>query len=319
MMMTAHNQMKKAYSAKSKGMGDKSGDLIKLLHGIRDKAKNEERDRVIMVVGKERSGKSTLAAHVINQMYPNWGEEKYLTFNPQKFHNAIKEPAPPGKIIWLDEGVNLLFARESMKPENLSIIKKFMICGYKYFIFIVCIPDFFSIDRYIREQRVDLIFRIPEKGKFLLYGGQKALYRINQQGDFKGVHALTAGWYAKKMPEEIYRFYRRVEKHDKDKIIGGDETAKHISANNLGKMAGISPNTIVSYIKRGIIRGTKVGDVWRIPLDKAVAFLELFKAGHQHPPERDNTQTEDSMGGGSYLTKKVDDGGASAGEGGDDE
>jgi hypothetical protein len=124
----------------------------------------KNKDSIVVVCGYEGEGKSTLAINSCSLIDSSF-TEKETCFKTKRFFQILKK-AQKGSSILIDEGGTMLFSREAMKRDNIMINKIFMIIRNKNLHIVICIPDFFSLDTYIREHRCNLLLYIPDRGDY---------------------------------------------------------------------------------------------------------------------------------------------------------
>jgi len=107
-------------------------------------------DRVIMITGDERSGKSTLAFHLAKKLGFNFAN---LAFTTEQLLERMST-APDGSVVWLDEAGYALYSDEWMGKWQRDIAKAFQIIGMKRYCFILCLPNRYFLIKKIRDHRV---------------------------------------------------------------------------------------------------------------------------------------------------------------------
>ena len=141
--------------------------LKKSLDAIREIILKKDFDWVHVVTGYEGVGKSTLAMHICNYIDRNFNVDK-IVFSADELIKAVKNSSP-GDAIMVDEGALIFFSRDSMTKESKKAIR--LLTGMRtYNLFIVInIPNFFILDKYIREHRVKTLTRVVMRGWFWFY------------------------------------------------------------------------------------------------------------------------------------------------------
>ena len=123
-----------------------------------------DNDHCTCVVGVEGSGKSTLAFQLAATISDTFCMDNIL-YEPSDFFNQIEQAAKGDSII-IDEGILFLFGREASTSVNKDIMKLFTLIRQKNLHIIICIPQFKSLDTQLRQDRVDNLFNIYEKGLY---------------------------------------------------------------------------------------------------------------------------------------------------------
>lgn len=240
-------------------------------------AKYKDYSPFIVIDGNERLGKSTLAAQVASTLDENFNLEKdNLDF--QDFVNSI-DNGQVGEAIVFDEATTGLFSRQAMTKINATLVKTFMVSGAKNLITIVCIPNFFMIDRYIRDHRIDALIHIPKRGRYWYYNEKKAK-DLSKKGykymNHTAVFPNFKGYYNKKFPENFpYEPYRKKKifyidgmlKSLRESINNDKEDLniqKMIRASALAKQIGMPLSTMQRKLSLGEYKGNKKGRIWYI-------------------------------------------------------
>ena len=151
----------------------KNLDIIKYLINEKDF------DWVHVVTGTEGSGKSTLGTELCYYIDPNFFNKDNVitTVNELKdrFRNAEK-----GTSILIDEGATMFFSRDSMKKETKEATQLLRGLRGKNCFICICMPDFFALDKYIREHRVCSLSRVVKRGRAWFYSKSKIQYMLQQ-------------------------------------------------------------------------------------------------------------------------------------------
>ncbi len=61
-----------------------------------------------------------------------------------------------------------------MTKTNTTLVQALMISRAKNYIIVLCIPNFFMLDKYIRDHRVNCLIHITKRGKYWFYDRNKA-------------------------------------------------------------------------------------------------------------------------------------------------
>lgn len=127
-------------------------------------------DGVFVYAGRERNGKSTLAAEngewEAQVMARLTGRKPGDVFNvthiAQTADNYVhlNDILPRKCVLQLDEGSKGLYGRRSMSKENVGINEMLYACGINNHIHNICIQNFASLDCDIRHRRVLGVFNV---------------------------------------------------------------------------------------------------------------------------------------------------------------
>ncbi len=257
---------------------DKNGELIPYLGKIKKNINHRDRDSFIVVCGKERLGKSTFAAQIADMISGGNLKIENICLSINEFLTAL-EKSKKGDVIIFDEAGTSLYSRESMSNMNRMLTKAFMVSGLKNICIIFCIPSFFSLDSYIRQHRLDLMFYIHTRGKFKVYSPRRAR-EISKKGAREKkvdvIKANTVGWFIKQYPKYVEKQYRI--KEIKYKLGFIRDMKKNIDGNySLSKFAevtGFTVRSIYNWIEDKKIDAKKVGGNWYIPKSEAERIVE---------------------------------------------
>lgn len=184
-----------------------------------------DEDRVYIVDGKERSGKSLFSIQQAAYLDPNFNLDR-ICFTPDELLKQIKE-APSGSAIIFDEAFRGLSSAQSRSNTNQQIKTALMEMGQRNLILFIVLPSFFLLDMYAAILRSHALFHIQkevkskrrvfmvfnEKKKWLLYHmGVKngASYRkpfTKFRGNFYGKYPIDEEAYRAKKAKSLTDLY----------------------------------------------------------------------------------------------------------------
>jgi len=267
---------------------------------------NKENDYCTIIVGDTGTGKSTLAAQLCSLISPEFSMDD-LCFTAEKVLNNAKKKSI-GSCLWIDEGGLVLFSQESGTKEGRNMTKLFQTIRFKRYNWVVCIPRFQTINKSIREDRVDSVIYLSRRKKgsytrIMKKGLPKFIERIKKGDHIE--HAINKlprtkkyrrrGHWNKTMPSindfNPENYLRLKEDHVNkfiDQTLGNykqeekpieDIEEKYMSTTNIGKLYGLHPDTIRGYIRNKKIKALKFGETWRI------SSKSLEKLGKQAIPD----------------------------------
>jgi hypothetical protein len=129
-------------------------------------------DWIHVIVGPEGIGKTSLAASVCKAVCPGFNIEKDSVFSYGELKRWVKASSP-GDAVNIDEGALLFFSRDAMTSMTKAGVKLLTtIRTYNLFL-TINIPNFWLIDKYLREHRVKTLSRIIRRGWLWHYSPQK--------------------------------------------------------------------------------------------------------------------------------------------------
>lgn len=255
------------------GFKDSKGILLPFLNKIRTRVTQQDYDAFIVVCGKERRGKSTLAAKIAWYISQGNMTADNICMEVEEFLQRLKA-SKKGEIIIFDEAGTALYSRDAMTNVNRMLTKSFMVSGIKNVCILICIPSFFNLDSYIRNHRIDLLINIPDRGKFKVYSAKKAK-EISQKGvKYKKVDVVkanTVGWFTKEFPEKLEEEYRKKETKFKTSFIKDikDNLEGMYTTTKFCQVTGYSLRHLMRWIKAKEVKAKKIGGRWYIPKAEA--------------------------------------------------
>lgn len=136
-------------------------------------------DAFIVVAGREGFGKSTIAFQMATYLDPTFNLDRCV-FTSEQFLEAV-ENAEKYQAIVFDETMGYLSARGAMSKFNRSLIKVMSEMRSKNLFIILCISNFFELDRYPAIHRSTGLIYIYKRSFFGSYD-----YNKKRQLYFKG-------------------------------------------------------------------------------------------------------------------------------------
>jgi hypothetical protein len=205
--------------------------LIEKWNKLKDgKLAQQDDDKVFVVDGRERSGKSVFAMQQIGAIDPTIFEEtlatgklsKRVCFTAEDTLKAIrntKSSKTQTKAVWFDEAFRGLASTSVLSKTNKLIVQAMMEMGQNNLVLFIVLPSFFLLDRYPAVLRSNALFHIqkeknnPKLRNFYVYNYQKkaALYHMGiKKGWGYPVYTKFRGRFYNKYPggpefEKIYR------------------------------------------------------------------------------------------------------------------
>lgn len=182
-------------------------------------------DGFIVIAGREGFGKSTLAGQIAVYLDPTYNLDR-CCFTADQFIDAA-EGASKFQAIVFDETMGYLSSRGAMSSFNRDLIKIFSEMRSKNLFIILCIPNFFELDRYPAMHRSTGLLYIYKRARFgsYDYNTKKKLYLIgkkyysysvppNFRGNFVKYFPLNEIEYETKKQKAINSF-RKAKKEEK--------------------------------------------------------------------------------------------------------
>jgi len=139
---------------------------------IKDLINNKDFDWLHIVCGKEGVGKSTLATELCIEVDHKFLERNNVITTVEELKRAFRE-AEKGSAILIDEGADMFYCRDAMTKETKEATQLLRGLRGKNCFVCLCMPDFFSLDRYIKEHRVGSVSRVVSRGWAWFYSKSK--------------------------------------------------------------------------------------------------------------------------------------------------
>jgi len=147
-------------------------NVLEELKGLVRDMHTKNTDIVVSIFGRERSGKSTLAANLAKVLDPTFNAQNLpkrvgLTFSD---FARIVPTIEPFQAIWIDEA-GMFSKRASYGVKNRGMVTYFQEAGGSKRIYLLCYPDISEIDKKVL-QRSRLFFETSttQRGKYIVRG-----------------------------------------------------------------------------------------------------------------------------------------------------
>lgn len=134
-------------------------------------------DTCFCIVGKERVGKSNLLLHIMDYLGRDIED---ICLEGSDFMKRLYNVEEAG-VVALDEAGDSMFSRDAMTSQTKQFVKLYQAIGGKRLITFLVLPQFFMLDKYFRETRVDSLFYVYARGRYVFYSPSR-LKKILQDG-----------------------------------------------------------------------------------------------------------------------------------------
>jgi len=125
------------------------------------------RDNIIVLDGDEGAGKSSLAATLLHHIHELWGfkppDPEDVIFDWGDWDRQYSYKAKR-QVYWIDEGGDLLLNLDWNSESIRRFRKLVMKARALNSTIIICIPDFWVLDKYIREHRARWRIYVEDRG-----------------------------------------------------------------------------------------------------------------------------------------------------------
>ena len=115
-------------------------------------------DKVYIIDGRERAGKSTFATQQAKYLDPLFNIDR-ICFTAEQFLYQIRN-APKGSVIIFDEAFRGLSSKASQSKINKSIVEAMMEMGQRNLIVFIVLPTVFLLEIYAAVLRSNTLFHI---------------------------------------------------------------------------------------------------------------------------------------------------------------
>lgn len=205
---------------------------------------------------------------------------KKICFKPLQFIEAVE--LGKKSAIHLDEGNLILFSREAMSGGNKDMVKVLALMRQRNLCVGICVPNFWTLDTYMREHRVNCVIDITDRGHYTGYidkaiqllskwgrdtkscGSVVCPYGTFWKGSFNDgipvMNDITGESYLKHKTSTFDTFITELKESYQEK----NGESKYIRANEAGKILGVHEQTIRRYIDSGQLPAKKMGNKWMI-------------------------------------------------------
>ena len=255
--------------------------MYSLAFRIYKKIHEQDSDFFITVTGREGKGKTTFLMNFLALIDPELNLKK-ICFKPLQFIEAVE--IGKKSCIHLDEGNLILFSREAMSGGNKDMVKILALMRQRNLCVGICVPNFWTLDTYMREHRVNCVIDITARGHYTGYI-DKAIQLLSKYGkETKSCSSVVCpygtfwkGTFNDGIPNINDINKESYMKHKTDtfdsfiadlKVAYQEKTdSKSIRASEAQKILAMSASGITKWIKEGKLPAKKVGRLWMIPRD----------------------------------------------------
>jgi len=135
---------------------------------LSDMVVKKNRDRVYVVFGLERGGKSTWTFQQAKYIDHTFNIER-ICFTPEQFLNQIGT-APPGSVVVFDEAFRGFSSKSTLSKVNKILVQAMMEVGRKNLIIFIVLPSYSLLENYVAVHRSHALFQIYERKDFKYRG-----------------------------------------------------------------------------------------------------------------------------------------------------
>src|ERR1041384_8164708 len=134
-----------------------------------------DKDAVVIITGRERTGKSTMAWTLAKRIDESFGSARMVFTGRDFMQEATK--LPKGAALVLDEAIQGGFSRDAMGEQNKALAKFLIVAGERNLVSFVLFPNMRWLDPYISEHRARWWVLVEKRGEALVHEMRRADYR----------------------------------------------------------------------------------------------------------------------------------------------
>jgi len=122
-----------------------------------------DKDFPIIVDGQTGAGKSTLGIKLCKKICPWFDMDKHIIYSRDELSEAIMT-AQRGTALLIDEAINVLFRRDFASKKQKFLLRLLDMCRDRNLCLVLCVPNFWSMDKHILEGRVKMRIYVARTG-----------------------------------------------------------------------------------------------------------------------------------------------------------
>lgn len=239
--------------------------------------RKDDDDRVYIVDGRERGGKTTFTIQQAKYLDPKLDIDR-ICFTAEQFLYQIRN-APKGSCIIFDEAFRGLSSKSSQSKINKKIVESMMEMGQRNLIVFIVLPTFFLLEIYAAVLRSNTLFHIYKdkngRRRFRIYNFKEKsiLYRVGKKKgfDYSYPRVKIRGIYFKQFPIDkktyekkklnTFRGVKDKEEEESDKYL----LLYHKMVYAFRNFNKLSEKNMVKELKKYdvVISGTNIGKITR--------------------------------------------------------
>ena len=179
------------------------------------KLQKKDEDRVYIVDGRERMGKSTFAFQQAKYIDPTFNVDR-VCFTPKQFLEQIRN-APEGSSVVFDEAFRGLSSKASQSRTNKEIVEALMEVGQRNLVIFILLPTFFLLEIYAAVLRSNVLFHVYKNKNGLrcwrLYNERQKslLWKVGKKKgfDYSFPKVRIRGRFYSKMPIDQQKYLKK--------------------------------------------------------------------------------------------------------------
>lgn len=154
--------------------------LASAIERFKDEVLNKDKDKHLLIDGREGSGKSIFAMQLAKALDKDFNIDK-IAFNSDQFISLVKDTKrKKGDCILLDEAFSSASARSSLSQINKAMIAVATEMRQLNLFIIIVLPSFFDLDKYFAIWRCDTLLHVyfnkkGDRGQYIIFPFKKKL------------------------------------------------------------------------------------------------------------------------------------------------
>jgi len=265
----------------------------KRVYNISKELNEMDADHFIVVAGGEGTGKSTLSIQLASVIDPSFCVER-ICFSMLDFIKGVRK-ATQGQAFILDEGNLFLFSRDAQSLDNKAMVKLFALMRQRNLCVIINVPNFWTLETYVRDFRVNTLFYLPKnkksRGRFTMFKGtgikivskegakQKSFAGIKVADKYKAFGSFNKSYpsivsredYLAHKGENFETFLEELEE------VASEQSgkSKFVRVKDFSRVTGKSETAIREMLVKKELKGRKFGATYLIPRSELEIFTKM--------------------------------------------
>lgn len=166
------------------------------------KRRELKRDVIIALTGERGEGKSSCGYRILKK-FKQFKPMRDILFSKKEISHAVGSRIDSQ--FMADEMIFGAYKRQGWSSDNIFLIQVLNMCRDKRNVFVMCIPNFWDLDKAIRDLVTFHIF-IPRRGKAVLNKKLKGRMFSNDPWDVSTNKKLEEEWAKKGMKPQYHKF-----------------------------------------------------------------------------------------------------------------
>lgn len=231
-------------------------------------------DNIIIISGREGSGKSSLAYQICKTYDPDFSMERGYIYNFDEFLDAIRAGDDRGRTFWLDESSNIANRYNWMTTDNKAFNQILEMMRSRGWTLVMCIPQEDRLDNYVRSCRARFKLKCKIRGwtkDTRARRGYYELYRVVPQERGDAYDQLVGYGQFEPMPPRVAEKYEAIKSDSQIRKLDEIATKKETVKDN-----GIKLRRSVLYMHGTGLTAQQIADI--VGCNEQTVYNMLTKA-----------------------------------------